>query len=103
MEATDYVKTLVSPWTPTIQCHVANLCHACYYHLREQRRVSRHINYEMVVKVANAKISSRLDYYNSLLHHTKRQLLVNFSIFVGMCLSFLLWTDFDKIFKRFQQ
>ena len=43
-----------------------------YYHLRELRRVRRYLNHETAVKVANALVSSRLDYCNSLLYNTKK-------------------------------
>ena len=45
-----------------MQRHVANLCRISYYHLRELRRVRRYLNHETAVKVANALVSSRLDY-----------------------------------------
>ena len=38
----------------------------------ELRRVHRYLNHETVVKVANALVSSRLDYCNSLLYNTKK-------------------------------
>ena len=55
-----------------MQRHVANLCRISYYHLRELRRVCRYLNHETAVKVANAVVSSRLDYCNSLLYNTKK-------------------------------
>ena len=56
-----------------IQCrHVANLCRISYYHLRELRRVRRYLNHETAVRVANALVSSHLDYCNSLLYNTKK-------------------------------
>ena len=56
----------------SVQRHVANLCRISYYHLRELRRVRRYLNHETAVKVANALVSSRLDYCNSLLYSTKK-------------------------------
>ena len=53
-----------------MQRHVANLCHISYYHLQELRRVRRYLNHETAVKVANALVSSCLDYCNSLLYNT---------------------------------
>ena len=52
--------------------HVANLCCISYYHLRELCRVSRYLNHETALKMANALVSSRLDYCNSLLYNTKK-------------------------------
>ena len=37
--------------------------------------------HEMAVKVTNAMVSSHLDYCNSLLYHTKRQILVDLKEF----------------------
>ena len=51
---------------------MSNLCLICYYHLWELRSVWRYLNHETAVKVANALVSSHLDYYNSLLFHTKK-------------------------------
>ena len=55
-----------------MQRHVANLCRISYYHLRELREVCRDLNHETAVKVANALVSSHLDYCNSLLYNTKK-------------------------------
>ena len=55
-----------------MQRHVANLCRISYYHLQELRRVHRYLIHETDGKVANALVSSRLDYCNSLLYNTKK-------------------------------
>ena len=55
-----------------MQRHVANLCRISDYHLQELRRVRRYLNHETAVKVANALVSSHLDYCNSLLYNTKK-------------------------------
>ena len=52
--------------------HVADLCRISYYHLRELRRLCRYLNHETAVRVANALVSSRLDYCSSLLYNTKK-------------------------------
>ena len=54
----------------SMQKHVSNLCRISYYHLQELQRVRRYLNHETAVKVANALVSSRLDYCNSLLYNT---------------------------------
>ena len=56
----------------SMQRHVAILCRISYYHLQELQRVHRNLNHETAVKVANALVSSRLDYCNSLLYNTKK-------------------------------
>ena len=74
-----------------MQRHMANLCRISYYHLRELRRVRRYLNHETAVKVANALVSSHLDYCNSLLYNTKRHILADYREFkmpyVGQCAS----------------
>ena len=56
----------------SMQRHMANLFCISYYHLLELRRICRYLNHETAVKVANALVSSRLDYCNSLLYNTKK-------------------------------
>ena len=65
----------------SMQRHVANLCCISYYPLRELRRVHRYLNHETAVKVANALVSSRLEYCNSLLYNTKRHILADYRDF----------------------
>ena len=74
MEPAESVKNLgvILDAENSMQRHVANLCRISYYHLRELRRVRRYLNHETAVKVANALVSSRLDYCNSLLYNTKK-------------------------------
>ena len=74
MEPAESVKNLgvILDADSTMQRHMANICRTCYYHLCELRRDCRYLNHETAVKVANALISSHLDYCNSLLCHTKK-------------------------------
>ena len=46
--------------------HVQSVCRSCFLQLREFRRVRRYLSTEASLLVANALISSHLDYYNSL-------------------------------------
>ena len=73
MEPAESVKNLgvILDAENSMQRHVANICRISYYHLQELRRVRRYLNHETAVKVANALVSSRLDYCNSLLYNTK--------------------------------
>ena len=48
--------------------HVAKVCRACYYHLRDLRRIRKYLSNETAILLANAMVSSRLDYCNSLLY-----------------------------------
>ena len=74
MEQSELVKNLgvILDKDNSMQRHVANLCLTCYYHLLELLRIRRYLNNETAVKVANALVSSHLDYCNSLLYHTKK-------------------------------
>ena len=66
IEPTESVKNLgvILDAENSMQRHVANLCRISYYHLQELRRVRRYLNHETAVRVANALVSSRLDYCN---------------------------------------
>ena len=48
--------------------HVAKVCRACYYHLRDLQRIRKFLGVETAILLANAMVSSRLDYCNSLLN-----------------------------------
>ena len=48
--------------------HVAKVCRACYYHLHDLRRIRKFLEVETAILLANAMVSSRLDYCNSLLY-----------------------------------
>ena len=74
MEPAESVKNLavILDADNSMQRRMANLCHICYYHLWELGRVHRYLNHETAVKVANALVSSCLNYCSSLLYHTKK-------------------------------
>ena len=48
--------------------HVAKVCRACYYHLHDLRQIRKFLGVETAILLANAMVSSRLDYCNSLLY-----------------------------------
>ena len=48
--------------------HVAKICRACYYHLRDLRRIRKFISDETAILLANAMVRSHLDYCNSILY-----------------------------------
>ena len=48
--------------------HINNVCKLSYYHIRDLRRVRKHLNLDQAKCLASALVSSRLDYCNSLLH-----------------------------------
>ena len=49
------------------------LCKSCFYHIRDLRRILRHIPLSTAKTISNALISSRLDYCNSLLNNIAKQ------------------------------
>ena len=52
----------------SLKSHVSSVCNACYYHLRDLRRIRRHLDLDSAKALGHALVSSRLDYCNSLLH-----------------------------------
>ena len=47
--------------------HISAICSSCIYHIRDLRRIRRHLDLDSAKLLANALVSSRLDYCNSLL------------------------------------
>ena len=47
--------------------HVTNICRSAFYHIRDLGRIRIHLNKATAISLANALVSSRLDYCNSLL------------------------------------
>ena len=50
----------------TFTSHITNFCHACYYHLKDLRRIHKFFSVDTAALLANSIISSQLDYCNSL-------------------------------------
>ena len=50
------------------QRHINNVIKSCNYHMRDLRRIRKHLSDDVAVSLANALVSSRLDYCNSLLY-----------------------------------
>ena len=47
--------------------HISTICSSCIYHIRDLRRIRRHLDLDRAKLLANALVSSRFDYCNSLL------------------------------------
>ena len=47
--------------------HISAICSSCIYHIRDLRRIRRHLDLDSANLHANALVSRRLDYCNSLL------------------------------------
>ena len=48
--------------------YVSSICSSCYYHIRDFSRIRKHLTKATATVLANALVSSRLDYCNSLLY-----------------------------------
>ena len=48
--------------------HINNIVKNCFYHIRDFRRIRKHLNFNTSIALANALVGSRLDYCNSLLY-----------------------------------
>ena len=47
--------------------HISAICSSCIYHIRDLRRIRRHLDLDSAKLIANALVSIRLDYCNSVL------------------------------------
>ena len=48
--------------------HIDSIVKVCNYYIRDIRRVRKHLHFDAAISLANALVSSRLDYCNSLLY-----------------------------------
>lgn len=46
--------------------HVTAICRSCYYHIKDLCRIRRFLSKSVAIKLANALVTSRIDYCNSL-------------------------------------
>ena len=53
--------------------HISQVCKSCFYHIRDLRRIWRHIFISTAKTISMALISSRLDYCNSLLNNIAKR------------------------------
>ena len=52
----------------TFRSHISVVCNSCFYHMRDLRRIRRHLDLDSAKLLATALVSSRLDYCNSFLY-----------------------------------
>ena len=50
----------------TFRSHISAVCSLCFYHMRDLRRIHRHLDPDSAKLLAAALVSSRLNYCNSL-------------------------------------
>ena len=48
--------------------HVSQICSSCFYHIRDFRRIRRFLSKSVSITLANALVTSRIDYCNALLY-----------------------------------
>ena len=48
--------------------HISAVCSSCLYHIRDLRRIRRHLNLDSAKSLASALVTSKLDYCNSVLY-----------------------------------
>ena len=48
--------------------HINSIVKSCNYHMRQFRRIRKHLDRDTAISVANAIVGSRIDYCNSLLY-----------------------------------
>ena len=53
--------------------HISNICKSCFYHIRDLRRIRRHLPLSTAKTISNSLITSRLDYCNSLINNIAKQ------------------------------
>ena len=49
--------------------HISQTCRACFYNIRDRRRLRKSLSFDLVKLIAVALVSSKLDYCNSLYHN----------------------------------
>ena len=47
--------------------HISAICSSCMYHIRDLRRIHRHLDLDRAKVLANALVSNRLDWCNLIL------------------------------------
>ena len=49
--------------------HISQTCRACFYHIRDLRRIRKSLSLDLAKQIAVALVSSKSDYCNSLFHN----------------------------------
>ena len=49
--------------------HISQTCGACFYHIRDLRRIRKSLSLDLAKQIAVAIVISKLDYCNSLFHN----------------------------------
>ena len=51
------------------QKHISQTCRACFYYIRDKRRIRKRLSLDLAKQIAVALVSRKLDYCDSLLHN----------------------------------
>ena len=75
---TDTVKNLgvTFDFGNTFTSHITRICPACYYHLKDLRRIHKFLSVKTAALLANSMISSQLDHCNSLLYGVSKYIVI---------------------------
>ena len=49
--------------------HISQTCRACFYYIRDLRRIRKNLSLDLATQIAVALVDSKLDYCNSLFHN----------------------------------
>ena len=58
--------------------HISQTCRACFYHIRDLRRIRKSLSLDLAKQIAVALVSSKLDYCNSLFHNMPEKDIARF-------------------------
>ena len=55
--------------------HISQTCRACFYHIRDLRRIRKSLALDFAKQISVALVSSKLDYCNSLFHNIPEKVI----------------------------
>ena len=61
--------------------HISQTCRACFYHIRDLRRIRKSLSLDLHKQIAVALVSSQLDYCNSLFIIYQKRLSLDYNAF----------------------
>ena len=60
----------------SLKKHITNICNSCHFHIRDLKRIRKHVDIKVATGLANALVSSRIDYCNSLFYGASEELII---------------------------
>ena len=55
--------------------HISSVCKSCFFHIKDLKRIRKHVDRNVAICLANALVSSRIDYCNSLFYAATEEML----------------------------